>query len=76
MRYLNGWHPFESIRFDLVKNFYVAMPSSSDLGATKTASTKTKSKSIIIIINRIYRARFHHNISIKINYYSIVKNVS
>ena len=19
MRYLNGWHPFESIRFDLVK---------------------------------------------------------
>ena len=40
MRYLNGWHPFEAIRFDLVK-ITVAMPSSSDLGATKTASTKT-----------------------------------
>ena len=46
MRYLNGWHPFESIRFDLDKNYYVAMPSSSDLGAKKTASTKTKSNSI------------------------------
>ena len=46
MRYLNGWHPFESIRFDLVKNYYVAMPSSSDLGATQTASTKTKSNSM------------------------------
>ena len=31
MCYLNGWHPFESIRFDL--------------GATKTASMKTKSNS-------------------------------
>ena len=41
MRYLNSWHPFESIRFVLV-----AMPNSSDLGATKTASTKTKSNSI------------------------------
>ena len=40
MCHLNGWHPFESIRFDLV-----SMPSSSDLGATKTASTKTKSNS-------------------------------
>ena len=28
------------------ENYYVAMPSSSDLGATKTASTKTKSNSI------------------------------
>ena len=47
MCFLNGWHPFEIIRFDLVKIKYVAMPSSSDLGATKTASTKTKSNSII-----------------------------
>ena len=29
------------------ENYYVAMPSSSYLGATKTASTKTKSNSII-----------------------------
>ena len=36
MRYINGWHPFEAIRFDLVK-----ITSSSDLGATKSASTKT-----------------------------------
>ena len=46
MCYLNGWHPFESIGFDLVKITMWAMPSSSDLGATKTASTKTKSNSI------------------------------
>ena len=35
---------------DLIRsceNYYVAMPSSSDLGATKTASTKTKGNPII-----------------------------
>ena len=35
------------------ENYYVAMPSSSDLGATKTASTKTKSNSIITVITFI-----------------------
>ena len=39
MRYLNGWHPFELIRFYPVQ---ITMPSSSDLGAIKSASTKTK----------------------------------
>ena len=47
MRYLNGWHPFESIRFSC-ENYYVPMPSSSDLGATKTASTKTKGNPMMI----------------------------
>ena len=42
MCYLNGWHPFESIRFDSIENYYVAMPSSSDLGATKTAFYENK----------------------------------
>ena len=46
MRYLNGWHPFESIRFDLVKITMGRCHNSSDLGATKTASTKPKSNSI------------------------------
>ena len=45
MCFLNGWHPFESIRSCEI--YYLAMPSSSDLGATKTASTKPKSNSII-----------------------------
>ena len=55
MHYLNGWHPFESIRFDLCENYYVAMPN-SDLGATKTASTKSKSNSInkFYMVNGIF----------------------
>ena len=30
MNHLNGWHPFESIRFDPVKNYFVAMASFSE----------------------------------------------
>ena len=40
MRYLNGWHPF-----DLVKITMWRCPILQILGATKTASTKTKSNS-------------------------------
>ena len=52
MHYLNGWHPLESIRFDLVKITYGDAYSSSDLGVTKTASTKTKINSMIV---RLYQ---------------------
>ena len=64
MRYLNDWHHFETIGFDLVK-ITVAMPGSSDLGATKTASTKTKSKSTsyycatMINVSRSTHGLFH-----------------
>ena len=65
MSYLNGWHPFESIRFDLEKNTMWRWVVSSDLGATKTASTKTKSNSIIAIYESqlLYNCRnIQHNI--------------
>ena len=45
MHYLNGLHPLGLIRFDPVK-ITVVMPSSLDLGATKTASTKSKDNPI------------------------------
>ena len=41
MHCLNGWHPFEIDKIRSCENYYMAMHSSSDLGATKTASTKT-----------------------------------
>ena len=49
MRYLNGQHPLNPLD-SVCENYYVAMPSSSDLGVTKTASTKTKSNSTIVLL--------------------------
>ena len=46
MRYLNGWHPFQSIRFDLVKITIWQCLILQIWEQQKTASTKPKSNSI------------------------------
>ena len=51
MRYLNGWHPLNRL-VRSCENENVVIPSSADLGATKTASTKPKN-----VINYVSNVR-------------------